>query len=66
MPRLNVSGTPYEGIVKAINNISRELIELNNNIQSIRSATNLQTQYLELITRKYCKKLFKRYFGKKK
>lgn len=61
-----ISEIPYRGIVEQLKNISSEMIELNRSLQSIRSATNLQTQYLELITRKYNKKLFKKYFGKKK
>jgi methyl-accepting chemotaxis protein len=56
----------YREITEAINDLTREIGEINNHISSIRSAINLQTQYLELITRKYNKKLFKRYFGKKK
>ncbi|KKL03979.1 hypothetical protein LCGC14_2620660 [marine sediment metagenome] len=60
MPRkIGISTIPYTEIVNALNSIKDEL-------SMIKEASNVQTKYLELLTRKYSKKLFKRYFGRKK
>ena len=63
MGRAGISEIPYRGIVEQLKNISSEL-------HSIRETGDLQTKYLELITqiitKKYNKKLFKKYFGRKK
>ena len=62
--RIGISETPYTGIVEALNNVTTALNKIDFNLIYIRTAINLQTKYLELLTRKFSKKLFKRYFGK--
>jgi hypothetical protein len=64
MGRSGFSETPYRGIVEALKNISSEMIELNRTLNSIRNATNLQAQYLAVITKKYHKKGFKKIKGR--
>jgi len=61
-----ISETPYRGIVKALKAITTTLNLIHYDLQNIKNANNLQTQYLEVIGRKINKKGFKRYFGKRK
>ena len=64
--REGISETPYRGIVEALNSITNSLNKINSRLIVCQSALNTQTKYLELITRKYSKKLYKKNFGKKK
>ncbi len=62
--RTGISETPYLGIVEQLKSISSEMIEFNRHLAQIQSATNLQAQYLAVITRKYHKKGFKKIKGR--